>query len=99
MFKFGMFALEQFKGGLHGGLVLLSHRSNPHLKEGYCGLVAEIEHEMTKHKTVPVIVVLLAPATLPSAPRRRMLSALHDFSVDPRRTTALKRANSLVQHA
>jgi len=46
MFKFGMFALEQFKGRLHEWPQYCSHIvSIPHLKEGYAGLVAEIEQQ------------------------------------------------------
>jgi CCR4-NOT transcription complex subunit 1 len=49
MFKFGMFALEQFKGRLHEWPQYCSHIVQiPHLKEGYADLVAEIEREMTK---------------------------------------------------
>jgi CCR4-NOT transcription complex subunit 1 len=49
MFKFGMFALEQFKGRLHEWPQYCSHIVQiPHLKEGYAELVAEIEHEMSK---------------------------------------------------
>ena len=49
MFKFGMFALEQFKGRLHEWPQYCSHIVQiPHLKEGYADLVAEIEQEMIK---------------------------------------------------
>lgn len=49
MFKFGMFALEQFKGRLHEWPQYCSHIVQiPHLKEGYADLVAEIEQEMAK---------------------------------------------------
>jgi CCR4-NOT transcription complex subunit 1 len=49
MFKFGMFALEQFKGRLHEWPQYCSHIVQiPHLKEGYAELVAEIEREMSK---------------------------------------------------
>lgn len=49
MFKFGMFALEQFKGRLHEWPQYCSHIVQiPHLKDGYADLVAEIEREMTK---------------------------------------------------
>ncbi|GKY99341.1 hypothetical protein MPSEU_000889100 [Mayamaea pseudoterrestris] len=49
MFKFGMFALEQFKGRLHEWPQYCSHIVQiPHLKEGYADLVAEIESEMAK---------------------------------------------------
>lgn len=49
MFKFGMFALEQFKGRLHEWPQYCSHIVQiPHLKDGYAELVAEIEQEMTK---------------------------------------------------
>jgi hypothetical protein len=75
--------------------VLLSHRSNPH-EEGYADLVAEIEHEMTKRKTVPGNSGAAGtPARYPSvSPRRRMLSALHELSQSISSDTALKRANS-----
>lgn len=47
MFKFGMFALEQFKGRLHEWPQYCSHIVQiQHLREGYADLVAEIEHEM-----------------------------------------------------
>ena len=49
MFKFGMFALGQFKGRLHEWPQYCSHIVQiPHLKEGYAELVAEIEREMSK---------------------------------------------------
>ncbi len=49
MFKFGMFALEQFKGRLHEWPQYCSHIVQiPHLKEQYAELVAEIESEMSK---------------------------------------------------
>lgn len=49
MFKFGMFALEQFKGRLHEWPQYCSHIVQiPHLKEGYADLVSEIEQEMNK---------------------------------------------------
>jgi len=52
MFKFGMFALEQFKGRLHEWPQYCSHIVQiPHLKEGYAELVAEIEQEMTKSQS------------------------------------------------
>lgn len=51
MFKFGMFALEQFKGRLHEWPQYCSHIVQiPHLKEGYAELVAEIEQEMSKNQ-------------------------------------------------
>jgi len=47
MFQFGMFALEQFKGRLHEWPQYCSHIVQiPHLKEGYAGLVGEIENAM-----------------------------------------------------
>ena len=50
MFKFGMFALEQFKGRLHEWPQYCSHIVQiPHLKEKYGKLVAEIEQEMVKN--------------------------------------------------
>lgn len=52
MFKFGMFALEQFKGRLHEWPQYCSHIVQiPHLKEGYTDLVAKIEQEMTKRQS------------------------------------------------
>lgn len=52
MFKFGMFALEQFKGRLHEWPQYCSHIVQiPHLKEGYADLVAEIEQEMIKSQS------------------------------------------------
>jgi CCR4-NOT transcription complex subunit 1 len=52
MFKFGMFALEQFKGRLHEWPQYCSHIVQiPHLKEGYAELVAEIEQEMNKSQS------------------------------------------------
>ena len=49
MFKFGMFALEQFKGRLHEWPQYCSHIVQiPHLKEGYASLVAEIENAMAE---------------------------------------------------
>ena len=52
MFKFGMFALEQFKSRLHEWPQYCSHIVQiPHLKEGYAGLVAEIEQEMAKSQS------------------------------------------------
>lgn len=49
MFKFGMFALEQFKARLHEWPQYCSHIVQiPHLKEGYPALVAEVETEMVK---------------------------------------------------
>jgi CCR4-NOT transcription complex subunit 1 len=51
MFKFGMFALEQFKGRLHEWPQYCSHIVQiPHLKDGYAELVAEIEQEMNKNQ-------------------------------------------------
>lgn len=44
MFRFGMFALEQFKERLHEWPQYCSHIVQiPHLREGYSGLVGEIE--------------------------------------------------------
>lgn len=52
MFKFGMFALEQFKGRLHEWPQYCSHIVQiPHLKEGYAELVAEIEQEMIRNQS------------------------------------------------
>jgi CCR4-NOT transcription complex subunit 1 len=51
MFRFGMFALQQFKGRLHEWPQYCSHIVQiPHLKEGYADLVSEIEQEMTKNQ-------------------------------------------------
>ena len=47
MFRFGMFALEQFKERLHEWPQYCSHIVQiPHLREGYALLVAEIEGAM-----------------------------------------------------
>mmetsp|Transcript_10959 Transcript_10959/g.21740 ORF Transcript_10959/g.21740 Transcript_10959/m.21740 type:complete len:2215 (+) Transcript_10959:404-7048(+) len=47
MFRFGMFALEQFKERLHEWPQYCSHIVQiPHLREGYASLVAEIEGAM-----------------------------------------------------
>lgn len=49
MFRFGMFALEQFKGRLHEWPQYCSHIVQiPHLKEGYADLVAEIKGAMAE---------------------------------------------------
>jgi CCR4-NOT transcription complex subunit 1 len=54
MFKFGVYALEQFKGRLHEWPQYCSHIVQiPHLREGYATLVAEIEREMTKGQGRP----------------------------------------------
>ena len=54
MFKFGMFALEQFKGRLHEWPQYCSHIVQiPHLREGYAELVSEIEREMTRGQGRP----------------------------------------------
>jgi len=48
MFRFGMFALEQFKERLHEWPQYCSHIVQiPHLKEGYGALIEEIEGAMT----------------------------------------------------
>lgn len=57
MFRFGMFALEQFKGRLHEWPQYCSHIVQiPHLKDGYADLVAEIETAMEKSKEKPAPV-------------------------------------------
>mmetsp|Transcript_23699 Transcript_23699/g.28937 ORF Transcript_23699/g.28937 Transcript_23699/m.28937 type:complete len:1516 (+) Transcript_23699:70-4617(+) len=49
MFRFGMFALQQFKGRLHEWPQYCSHVVQiKHLKEGYEGLVKEIEGAMAE---------------------------------------------------
>lgn len=49
MFRFGMFALEQFKERLHEWPQYCSHIVQiPHLKDGYAKLLAEIEIAMTE---------------------------------------------------
>jgi CCR4-NOT transcription complex subunit 1 len=55
MFRFGMFALEQFKERLHEWPQYCSHVVQiPHLKEGYADLVAEIEAAMADiHRQSP----------------------------------------------
>ena len=51
MFRFGMFALEQFKERLHEWPQYCSHIVQiPHLKEGYAALVAEIEGAMVENQ-------------------------------------------------
>jgi CCR4-NOT transcription complex subunit 1 len=50
MFRFGMFALEQFKERLHEWPQYCSHIVQiPHLKEGYSELVGEIESAMSEN--------------------------------------------------
>jgi len=50
MFRFGMFALEQFKERLHEWPQYCSHIVQiPHLKEGYGALIEEIEGAMTEN--------------------------------------------------
>jgi len=50
MFRFGMFALEQFKVRLHEWPQYCSHIVQiPHLKEGYAALIEEIEGAMTEN--------------------------------------------------
>ena len=67
MFKFGMFALEQFKGRLHEWPQYCSHIVQiPHLKENYAELVAEIEQEMSKSANRPP-AAKSGVATSPSA--------------------------------
>jgi CCR4-NOT transcription complex subunit 1 len=52
MFRFGMFALEQFKGRLHEWPQYCSHIVQiPHLKEGYADLVNEIEQAMAESQS------------------------------------------------
>jgi CCR4-NOT transcription complex subunit 1 len=52
MFRFGMFALEQFKERLHEWPQYCSHIVQiPHLKEGYAVLVAEIEGAMAENQS------------------------------------------------
>lgn len=49
MFRFGMFALEQFKERLHEWPQYCSHIVQiPHLKDGYADLLSEIETAMTE---------------------------------------------------
>lgn len=50
MFRFGMFALEQFKDRLHEWPQYCSHIVQiPHLKDGYASLIAEIEGAMAEN--------------------------------------------------
>jgi len=52
MFRFGMFALEQFKTRLHEWPQYCSHIVQiPHLKQGYADLVNEIEGAMTENQS------------------------------------------------
>lgn len=52
MFRFGMFALEQFKSRLHEWPQYCSHIVQiPHLKQGYADLVAEIEGAMAESQS------------------------------------------------
>lgn len=52
MFRFGMFALEQFKGRLHEWPQYCSHIVQiPHLKDRYADLVNEIEQEITRGRS------------------------------------------------
>jgi len=54
MFRFGMFALEQFKGRLHEWPQYCSHIVQiPHLKDGYADLVSEIEVAMAESQNRP----------------------------------------------
>jgi CCR4-NOT transcription complex subunit 1 len=54
MFRFGMFALEQFKERLHEWPQYCSHIVQiPHLKSGYADLVAEIEVAMADNQNRP----------------------------------------------
>jgi len=54
MFRFGMFALEQFKERLHEWPQYCSHIVQiPHLKSGYAELVAEIETAMSENQNLP----------------------------------------------
>lgn len=52
MFRFGMFALEQFKDRLHEWPQYCSHIVQiPHLKDGYAELVGEIETAMSESQS------------------------------------------------
>jgi len=54
MFRFGMFALEQFKDRLHEWPQYCSHIVQiPHLKDGYAELVGEIETAMSESQSKP----------------------------------------------
>lgn len=67
MFKFGMFALEQFKSRLHEWPQYCSHIVRiPHLREGYAELVAEIEQEMSNSNQNRAITAAESPSTTPS---------------------------------
>jgi CCR4-NOT transcription complex subunit 1 len=64
MFRFGMFALEQFKERLHEWPQYCSHIVQiPHLREGYADLVSEIEGAMEDNHSQASSV-----ATGPTAP-------------------------------
>lgn len=69
MFKFGMFALEQFKGRLHEWPQYCSHIVQiPHLKEYYAELLSEIENAMASRPTNSQAAAspLAPPSTPPS---------------------------------
>jgi CCR4-NOT transcription complex subunit 1 len=71
MFRFGMFALEQFKGRLHEWPQYCSHIVQiPHLREGYADLVAEIENAMAESQNRPAstVTATTAPSSLSSHP-------------------------------
>lgn len=67
MFRFGMFALEQFKGRLHEWPQYCSHIVQiPHLKDGYADLVNEIEGAMAESQNRPAATA--TPATTAGGP-------------------------------
>ena len=64
MFRFGMFALEQFKERLHEWPQYCSHIVQiPHLKEGYADLVAEIESAMSESQAASASTATPSPAS------------------------------------
>lgn len=99
MFKFGMFALEQFKGRLHEWPQYCSHIVQiPHLKEGYADLVAEIEQEMSKnqnHSRSAPSSSMSAPVTQKSGSATNEAFALHPEAATELQTPPLTTITSL----
>jgi CCR4-NOT transcription complex subunit 1 len=85
MFRFGMFALEQFKGRLHEWPQYCSHMIQiPHLKDGYAELVREIEHEMLPPGgPPPPSAVLAAPSQSALNHETRSIASDTDSLPDP----------------
>jgi len=69
MFRFGMFALEQFKGRLHEWPQYCSHIVQiPHLKGGQPDLVAEIERAMAEGRAGAAAAAAEGGAAAPDVP-------------------------------